>query len=153
VWYVDMAMLGNSLPEGWGTILSTIPTISTTILGLLPGRKLMSARLPRVTLISRRPPSGLPSSPLHCSTSSTAGSCSVILSEQPVGFLVARASLRLRRTKKEAAQWPALSRNRVDQVHIASSDIIRRTWCVAFRPARAVAAVQLPALTGTPPRV
>jgi len=47
VWYVDMAVLGRSLPEGWGTVISTIPTISTTILGLLLGRLLMSARPPR----------------------------------------------------------------------------------------------------------
>jgi len=31
-------------PEGWGTALSTIPTISTTILGLLVGEWLISAR-------------------------------------------------------------------------------------------------------------
>jgi predicted acyltransferase len=31
-------------PEGWGTILSTIPTISTTLLGLLIGELLMSSR-------------------------------------------------------------------------------------------------------------
>src|SRR2546428_4645865 len=31
-------------PEGWGTALSTIPTISTTILGLLIGELLMSKR-------------------------------------------------------------------------------------------------------------
>src|SRR6266568_5549395 len=35
VWYVDMAVIGRALPEGWGTAISTIPTISTTILGLL----------------------------------------------------------------------------------------------------------------------
>ena len=43
VYYVDMAVLGRSLAEGWGTVISTIPTISTTILGLLLGRLLMSA--------------------------------------------------------------------------------------------------------------
>jgi predicted acyltransferase len=31
-------------PEGWGTILSTIPTISTTIFGLLIGELLLSSR-------------------------------------------------------------------------------------------------------------
>jgi predicted acyltransferase len=31
-------------PEGWGTILSTIPTISTTLFGLLIGELLMSSR-------------------------------------------------------------------------------------------------------------
>jgi len=44
VWYVDMAVLGRTLPEGWGTVISTLPTISTTILGLLLGRLLMSDR-------------------------------------------------------------------------------------------------------------
>ena len=41
---VDLAVLHRSLPEGWGTVLSTIPTIATTILGLLLGRLLRSAR-------------------------------------------------------------------------------------------------------------
>ncbi len=48
---VDIALLGRVhwdrwpyAPEGWGTVLSTIPTISTTILGLLIGELLMSAR-------------------------------------------------------------------------------------------------------------
>ncbi len=41
---VDLAVLGRSLPEGWGTVLSTIPTIATTILGLLIGQLLMSRR-------------------------------------------------------------------------------------------------------------
>jgi len=40
----DLAALGRALPEGWGTVLSTIPTISTTILGLLIGKLLMSSR-------------------------------------------------------------------------------------------------------------
>lgn len=44
VYYTDMAVLGRVLPEGWGTVISTIPTISTTILGLLLGRLLMSPR-------------------------------------------------------------------------------------------------------------
>ena len=44
VYYVDMTVLGRALPEGWGTVISTIPTISTTILGLLIGRLLMSER-------------------------------------------------------------------------------------------------------------
>src|SRR5262245_55783582 len=35
VWYVDRAVLGRTLPEGWGTVISTIPTIATTLLGLL----------------------------------------------------------------------------------------------------------------------
>ena len=40
---VDKAVIGRSHPEGWGTVLSTIPTISTTILGLLFGELLFSA--------------------------------------------------------------------------------------------------------------
>src|SRR5437667_3907966 len=44
VWYVDRVVIGRTLPEGWGTAISTIPTISTTILGLLLGRLLMSPR-------------------------------------------------------------------------------------------------------------
>jgi len=36
--YIDIEVLGRTHPEGWGTVLSTIPTISTTILGLLIGR-------------------------------------------------------------------------------------------------------------------
>jgi len=40
---VDRAVLGRAHPEGWGTVLSTLPTISTTILGLLLGQLLMSA--------------------------------------------------------------------------------------------------------------
>jgi predicted acyltransferase len=48
---VDIALLGQVhwdrwpfADEGWGTVLSTIPTISTTLLGLLLGEMLMSAR-------------------------------------------------------------------------------------------------------------
>jgi predicted acyltransferase len=41
---IDSALLGRAHPGGWGTILSTIPTISTTILGLLIGKLLMSER-------------------------------------------------------------------------------------------------------------
>jgi len=41
---VDLAVLGRAHKEGWGTVLSTIPTISTTILGLLLGRLLRTAR-------------------------------------------------------------------------------------------------------------
>ncbi|HWB87493.1 MAG TPA: hypothetical protein VG675_25345 [Bryobacteraceae bacterium] len=44
---VDVALLGRTLPEGWGTVLSTIPTISTTILGLLFGELLMAGKKPR----------------------------------------------------------------------------------------------------------
>src|SRR5574341_1233587 len=35
---VDIAVLGRTHREGWGTVLSTIPTIATSILGLLIGR-------------------------------------------------------------------------------------------------------------------
>ena len=48
---VDIALLGQAhwdrwpfANEGWGTVLSTIPTISTTLLGLLIGELLMSSR-------------------------------------------------------------------------------------------------------------
>ncbi len=44
VLWVDLVMLGRVLPEHWGTMLSTIPTISTTILGMLLGELLMSER-------------------------------------------------------------------------------------------------------------
>lgn len=48
--YVDLLYLGPHwqvwpyAPEGWGTIISTIPTISTTIFGLMIGELLMSSR-------------------------------------------------------------------------------------------------------------
>jgi predicted acyltransferase len=48
---VDIALLGQAhwdrwpfANEGWGTVLSTIPTIATTLLGLLVGELLMSPR-------------------------------------------------------------------------------------------------------------
>jgi predicted acyltransferase len=51
VHWVDIALLGQVhwdhwpyAPEGWGTVLSTIPTIATTLLGLLIGQLLMSSR-------------------------------------------------------------------------------------------------------------
>jgi predicted acyltransferase len=51
VHWVDIALLGQVhwdrwpfASEGWGTVLSTIPTISTTLLGLLIGELLMSDR-------------------------------------------------------------------------------------------------------------
>jgi predicted acyltransferase len=47
---VDLAVLGRSHPEGWGTVLSTIPTISTTILGLLLGGLLRSNRTHRTKM-------------------------------------------------------------------------------------------------------
>jgi len=51
VHWVDITLLGQAhwdhwpyAQEGWGTVLSMIPTISTTLLGLLIGELLMSAR-------------------------------------------------------------------------------------------------------------
>jgi len=51
VHWVDITLLGQThwdrwpyAQEGWGTVLSMIPTISTTLLGLLIGELLMSAR-------------------------------------------------------------------------------------------------------------
>lgn len=44
---VDLALIGRAHPEGWGTALSTIPTISTTILGLLFGELLLAGNTPR----------------------------------------------------------------------------------------------------------
>jgi predicted acyltransferase len=44
VLWTDLATVGRVLPEHWGTVICTIPTISTTILGLLLGRLLMSNR-------------------------------------------------------------------------------------------------------------
>jgi predicted acyltransferase len=51
VTYVDQIILGRTLEEGWGTILSTIPTISTTILGLLIGRLLLTDKPPQKKLL------------------------------------------------------------------------------------------------------
>jgi predicted acyltransferase len=44
--YIDIKLLGRTFPvtDAWGTILCTLPTISTTILGLLLGEWLMSGR-------------------------------------------------------------------------------------------------------------
>ncbi|HEY2932886.1 MAG TPA: hypothetical protein VGK99_14175 [Acidobacteriota bacterium] len=42
--WADVAVLGRTHPEGWGTVLSTIPTIATTLLGLLIGELLLSSR-------------------------------------------------------------------------------------------------------------
>jgi predicted acyltransferase len=43
---IDLMVLGRAFPvtEPWGTVLCTLPTISTTILGMLIGGWLMSAR-------------------------------------------------------------------------------------------------------------
>lgn len=40
---VDLWTIGRTHQEGWGTVLSTLPTISTTILGLLLGQVLMGS--------------------------------------------------------------------------------------------------------------
>jgi predicted acyltransferase len=54
VYAVDIALLGKTHPvdqreilEGWGTVLSTIPTISTTLFGLLLGGLLRNPRAAR----------------------------------------------------------------------------------------------------------
>jgi len=44
VLWIDLATLGRVLPEHWGTVISTLPAISTTILGMLLGALLMSSR-------------------------------------------------------------------------------------------------------------
>ncbi len=51
VWFVDQTLLPSRIEdpvflEGWGTLISMIPPISTTILGLLMGRLLMSKQTP-----------------------------------------------------------------------------------------------------------
>jgi predicted acyltransferase len=40
VTYLDWKIIGRAHPEGWGTALSTVPTISTTLLGALLGHLL-----------------------------------------------------------------------------------------------------------------
>ncbi len=43
--YTDLLILGRTYPgDPWGTVICTLPTISTTILGMLIGEWLMSAR-------------------------------------------------------------------------------------------------------------
>jgi predicted acyltransferase len=44
VTWVDLRVLGRTHPEGWGTVLSTIPTVATTLIGLLIGGLLLSTR-------------------------------------------------------------------------------------------------------------
>jgi predicted acyltransferase len=48
VLFVDQKLLGRVHPDGWGTVLSTLPTIATTILGLLIGQ-LLTSSLPQKT--------------------------------------------------------------------------------------------------------
>jgi len=47
---VDHLVLGRAHRDGWGTVLSTIPTIANTIVGLLLGQVLMTSRDPRSKL-------------------------------------------------------------------------------------------------------
>ena len=47
---LDTRWIGRAHPEGWGTVICTIPTISTTILGLMLGELLRSARTARTKL-------------------------------------------------------------------------------------------------------
>lgn len=44
VLWTDTFTLGRVLPEHWGTVICTLPTISTTILGMLLGELLMTNR-------------------------------------------------------------------------------------------------------------
>ena len=44
VLWTDLATVGRVLPEHWGTVICTLPTISTTILGMLIGELLMTGR-------------------------------------------------------------------------------------------------------------
>jgi predicted acyltransferase len=44
VLWTDLATVGRVLPEHWGTVICTLPTISTTILGMLLGELLMTDR-------------------------------------------------------------------------------------------------------------
>ena len=47
VTFVDMAVIGRAHPEGWGTVLSTLPTISTTLLGSILGCLFAAGTAPR----------------------------------------------------------------------------------------------------------
>jgi predicted acyltransferase len=44
VLWTDLVTVGRVLPEHWGTVICTLPTISTTILGMLLGELLMTGR-------------------------------------------------------------------------------------------------------------
>jgi predicted acyltransferase len=50
VTWLDQELIGRAHPEGWGTALSTIPTISTTLLGMLLGHLFLSRAAARVRL-------------------------------------------------------------------------------------------------------
>jgi predicted acyltransferase len=47
VLWTDLATIGRVLPEHWGTVICTLPTISTTILGMIIGELLMTSRSTR----------------------------------------------------------------------------------------------------------
>ncbi len=49
---VDLAVLGRTHPEGWGTVLTAFPPAATTILGLLLGRVLLSSVAGRKKLLT-----------------------------------------------------------------------------------------------------
>jgi predicted acyltransferase len=44
VLWTDLVTVGRVLPEHWGTVICTLPTISTTIVGMLLGELLMTNR-------------------------------------------------------------------------------------------------------------
>ena len=46
VLWTDLVTVGRVLPEHWGTVICTLPTISTTIVGMLLGELLMTNRSP-----------------------------------------------------------------------------------------------------------
>jgi predicted acyltransferase len=50
VTYVDQQLLGRAHRDGWGTVLSAIPTIANTIVGLLLGQVLLSNRTARMKM-------------------------------------------------------------------------------------------------------
>jgi predicted acyltransferase len=50
--FVDIAVLGRTHVDGWGTVLSAIPPIATTILGLLIGRLLLTDRSSQKKLLT-----------------------------------------------------------------------------------------------------
>ena len=47
---VDQFVLGRAHRDGWGTVLSAIPTIATTVIGLLLGQVLLSGATPHAKL-------------------------------------------------------------------------------------------------------
>ena len=49
---MDLAVLGRAHPDGWGTVLSTIPTVANTLAGLLLGQVLQSGRSTQAKLVT-----------------------------------------------------------------------------------------------------